>query len=62
MVWSELISDLVQRGYTTTDIGSGCGVTGAAIRALIINAGQEPRWITGDRLIALHKKVMRRRK
>jgi len=58
--WTEIISDLLQRGYTLAAIGEHIGTTGAAVRAMAIKTGHQPRWITGNELIKLHKKVMRK--
>jgi len=60
MNWKNLIDDLLQRGHTFRSISDDLGVTPAAVRAMANNAGQQPRWNTGDRLVSLHKRVMRK--
>ena len=60
MNWTETINDLLQRGYTFASIGREIGTTGAAVRAMMLNKGQQPRWSTGQKVIGLHKKAMRR--
>lgn len=60
MKWTNLISDLLQRGYTYKDIGEFVGMTGANICALQSNPRQQPRWAAGQAMILLHKKAMRR--
>jgi hypothetical protein len=60
MNWTNIITDLLQRGYTFAAIGEHIGTTGAAVRAMATKYGHQPRWITGDRLISLHKKVMKK--
>lgn len=60
MDWTNTINDLLQRGYTFASIGREIGTTGAAVRAMMKNADQQPRWSTGDKLIALHRKSARR--
>ena len=60
MNWTQLIDDLRKRGETFESIGSTIGCTGAAVRAISNNPEQQPRWHTGDALIKLHSKVMRR--
>jgi hypothetical protein len=60
MNWTNLIDDLLQRGHTFRSISDELGVTPAAVRAMMHNAGQQPRWNTGDRLVSLHKRMMRK--
>ena len=60
MNWKTTIEDLLQRGYTLASIGREIGTTGAAVRAMMLNPDQQPRWSTGEKLRALHKKVMRK--
>jgi hypothetical protein len=60
MNWTETINDLLQRGYTFASIGREIGTTGAAVRAMMRNQGQQPRWSTGQKVIDLHKKTMRK--
>ena len=60
MNWTNLIRDLLQRGYKYKDIGEFVGMTGANISSLESNPRQQPRWQAGERLIALHKKTMRK--
>jgi hypothetical protein len=61
MNWTNVINDLLQRGYTFEAIGRDIGCTGAAVRAMARNSEQQPRWNTGDKLVKLHAKVMRRK-
>jgi len=60
MNWTNVISDLLQRGYTFASIGRELNVTTPAVRAMMNNVGQQPRWHTGDKLLALHRKAMRK--
>lgn len=60
MDFKKIITDLQQRGYTLERIGLDIGVTAPAVRALLNNRGQQPRWVTGDKLITMHKKAMRK--
>ena len=61
MKWKTIIDDLIDCGYTQASLGRELGITGEAVRALTINADQEPRYKTGAALIALHKKALRRK-
>ena len=60
MNWTDTINDLLQRGYTFASIGREIGTTGAAVRAMMLNADQQPRWSTGEKILGLHKKAMRK--
>jgi len=60
MNWTNVITDLLQRGHTFVSIGEAINVTPAAVRAMMKNIGQQPRWHTGNALIKLHSKVMRK--
>ena len=59
--FQRLIRDLIQRcGFSEAAIGECVGVTQPAISRLKLTPGAEPRWSTGDALIRLHKKEMRK--
>lgn len=60
MNWMTTISELLQRGYTFESIGREIGTTGAAVRAMMRNANQQPRWSTGNKILLLHKAAMRK--
>lgn len=60
MEFTDMISDLLQRGYTLQKIGDAIGTTESNVRAMLTNSRQRPRWDTGDKLITLHKKTMRK--
>ena len=60
MNWTNLINDILQRGYTFEAIGREIGVTRGAVQAMMRNEGQQPRWHTGNKLVKLHAKVMRK--
>ena len=60
MNWNLTIDELLQRGHTFASIGREIGTTGAAVRAMMLNPDQQPRWATGQRVIELHKKAMRK--
>ena len=60
-LWPMLINQIKQRGHTFASIARDIGCTGAAVRAMARNSEQQPRWSTGDKLVKLHAKVMRRK-
>lgn len=60
MNWTQLIKDLRERGETYESIGREVGYTGAAIRALANNEGQDMHYKAGSALKLLHAKVMRK--
>lgn len=60
MNWKSTIEDLLQRGHTYASIGAEIGATGQAVRAFMVDDTRNPRWHTGDKLIAMHKKAMRK--
>lgn len=60
MNWTNTIEDLLQRGHTFASIGRHIGTTGAAVRAMMLNKGQQPRWSTGEKILSLHRAAMRK--
>ena len=58
MNFTNMINDLLQRGYTYRTIGDAVGMTEGNVRAMLSNPRQQPRWAVGDKLIELHKAVM----
>jgi hypothetical protein len=61
MDFKTIISDLQQRGYTMAMIAESIGTTRANVAAILRNTDQQPRWVTGNKLIELHKRVMKRK-
>ena len=55
-----MINNLLQRGYTYRTIGEAVGMTEGNVRAMLSNPRQQPRWAAGNKLIDLHKSVMRK--
>lgn len=60
MNWTNIITEITQRGYTMADVARLVDVEPVTIQALKHGRNQQPRWVTGDRLLALHRKVMRK--
>lgn len=60
MNWTNIIDEIIQRGYTMADIARHVGVEPVTIRALKHGRNSQPRWPTGDKILALHKKMMRK--
>lgn len=60
MNWTKIIDELRQRGYTMVDIARAIGVEPTTIQAIRGGRNQNPQWPTGDALIRLYKKAMRK--
>lgn len=61
MDWKQLISELQATGLTQTQLSERTGLAQSAISELATGKTTEPKWTTGDKLKALHKKLCRRR-
>ena len=61
MDFKTIITDLQSKGYTLGMIAKEIGTTRPGVSAIMHNEGQQPRWATGDKLIQLHRKAMRRK-
>lgn len=61
MDWKQLITDLLQNGYTFASLAREMGVTPAAVRAMMRNANQQPRWITGNKLVSIHRSALKKK-
>lgn len=60
MNWKTIVDELLKRGETYASIGREVGITSANVRMLVVNDGQQPRWPTGDKLIRMHKRLLRK--
>ena len=60
MNWINIIEEITQRGYTMADVARHVGVAPVTIQALKHGRNEQPRWATGDKLLALHRKLMRK--
>ena len=59
-MWKKIIQEIQLAGrLTQAEIGSKCGTTQTTINSLLSRENSEPRAGLGERLKALHKKVMR---
>ena len=61
MNWIELINEIVDCDKSMSWIASQLDVSPATIRALRDGRNLQPQYPTGAALIALHKRVMRRK-
>lgn len=62
MDWKTLIQDLVASGLTQVEIANRVGCSQPTIAMLASGAQRDIRWTYGEKLRALHRKVMGRRK
>ncbi len=59
MDFQELIRELIEKGWTQTQIAAEAGCCQGNIVRLTKTAGAEPRWSTGDALLKMNKYVNR---
>ena len=61
MNWKTIISDIQSVGrLTQAQIGKACGTTQSTISSLFNQAGAQPAYPLGAKLMELHKKTMRK--
>lgn len=61
MDWKTVVSDLRARGLTFEQIATPAGMSKGAVHDLLTGRGKAVLYDTGVKLVALHKKVMRRK-
>lgn len=52
--WVRVVSDLIQAGYTQSELADICGVGQSAISQILRRVTSEPRYSTGAALLRLH--------
>jgi hypothetical protein len=57
--WPNLIFDLLRAGLSEARAARLCGTSRQVINALKMGDTREPRWSTGQKLIALHKSYVK---
>jgi predicted transcriptional regulator len=62
MDWKKLIHDLVASGLTQVEIANRVGCSQPTIAMLASGGQRDVRWTCGEKLRALHRKVVVRRK
>lgn len=60
MNWKKLIQDLLDEGMTQVAIADEIGLKQPSIVDILQEKTKSVRWETGNKLIALHKRVMRK--
>lgn len=61
MDWKKLIQDLLDQGMSQAEIADGIGIKQPSLNEILnSDTRTDVRWRTGDKLIALHKRVMKR--
>jgi transcriptional regulator with XRE-family HTH domain len=58
MYWMRLVADLIDLGFTQTQIGALCGVGQATVGDLARGKTKDPSASFGDALRALHQKTL----
>jgi hypothetical protein len=61
MNWKTLVGDLVARGMSYRAIGKVIGTGPGNVHAIGAGLREDVMWSLGDKLITLHRKVMRRK-
>jgi DNA transposition AAA+ family ATPase len=62
MDWKNTIADLQHSGLTQAQIAKEIGVGQSTVAELLSGAQKDVKWAIGNRLMALHKKALKRRK
>ncbi|CAB3857173.1 hypothetical protein LMG3410_02089 [Achromobacter aegrifaciens] len=58
MNWKSIIQDLCSRGLTQAQIAAEVGVKQSTIAGILSGAQKDMRWQNGDRLRALHVRLV----
>ncbi len=61
MDWPKILEDLREAGWTQAEIAERCGVAQPTVSDLQRGESKAPSFTFGVALMALHKKVVRRR-
>lgn len=59
-MWKTIIKDLSESGWTQDAIQRETGISQAMLSSMLNGVIKEPTWTRGERLLALHRRVMRR--
>jgi hypothetical protein len=62
MNWKKLLQDLLDLNMTQAAIGAAIGLKQPSIAGLLKGDTQDVLWNTGNKLIDLHKRAMRKAK
>jgi len=60
MNWKNIIQDLIDNGYSQKAIGETSGLSQASVSDLYVGKTKSTYYEAGVKLIALHKRVMRK--
>jgi hypothetical protein len=55
MIFQEVIKDLISKGWTQREIAEQCGCVQGNIARMLKYPEAEPKWSTGDTLLAMNK-------
>lgn len=59
-MWKKTIKDLSDAGWTQDAIERETGISQAMLSSMLNGVIKEPTWTRGEKLLALHRRVMRR--
>lgn len=60
MKWNELLSDILSRGWTQAQIAAEMGRPQSWVSDIHRGRYHDLKWADGDKLIRLHRRLMRR--
>ena len=60
MNFQTIIQDMLARGETEVSIAAEVGQTRQNINHLLLGKVKSPSWYTGDKLISMHRKTMKK--
>jgi predicted transcriptional regulator len=62
MNFQQLVTDLNEAGMSEADIGSSIGLSQAQVHRLKTGESKQPKWESGQKLVALHKSRLKPKK
>lgn len=62
MNWKKIVREIAATGLTQTQIGEICGMSQAAVSAMLIGVRSNPSFAVGRALLDLHDKQTRKSK
>ncbi len=62
MDWTKIIAEILASGLTQVEVAERCNTHQGYVSGLLRGKKRNPCWAIGDKLLALHRRIIKRRR
>jgi hypothetical protein len=60
--WKEIVAEILDTGLTQVEVAARCNTTQGHVSSMLRGIKRHPSWELGDKLLSLHRRIVKRRR